>query len=283
MTESANNSESKKKSNLLIRLVTAFIAGPSVLCLLFFGPAWGWTLLVAFGGFQATREILAMTHPEDGLSRNIGGILTASLIFALFHWAQEPKMVLSLMMLMLLVLAFLPLFRLGDISTAAFRLTGGIAASLYVGLLLGTLAMMRTLPEVGTPVIFLTLTITWMGDTGGYIAGRLFGKTKLYEAVSPKKTREGLAGSLLFAVGCGLWAAFGYLPALSVAHAIVLAIVAGLCGVAGDLVESLLKRSSGVKDSGSLFPGHGGMLDRVDALIVVSPVIYLYALYFLVP
>jgi phosphatidate cytidylyltransferase len=121
--------------------------------------------------------------------------------------------------------------------------------------------------------------LAWFGDTGGYFAGRFLGKHKLYPAVSPKKTVEGSLGGLAGSVVGALWASFGYLPSLPVAHAVPLAIVAGALGQAGDLGESLIKRSTGVKDSGQIVPGHGGILDRVDALIVTSSVVFLYTLW----
>jgi phosphatidate cytidylyltransferase len=118
-----------------------------------------------------------------------------------------------------------------------------------------------------------------MGDTGGYTFGRLFGKTKLYEAVSPKKTREGLLGSVVFAVGVSVVGSLTYLPQVPLFNAAVLGLIGGVLGQVGDLVESLLKRSTGVKDSGSLLPGHGGLFDRVDALLIVAPLVYLHWLW----
>jgi phosphatidate cytidylyltransferase len=115
--------------------------------------------------------------------------------------------------------------------------------------------------------------------TGGYFFGRFLGKTKLYEAVSPKKTRAGLVGAIVGALGGSLLASQWYLPRLPVVHGLVLGGVSGLLGQAGDLTESLLKRSTGVKDSGSLLPGHGGMLDRIDAVLVLAPLVYIYTLF----
>jgi len=123
------------------------------------------------------------------------------------------------------------------------------------------------------------LMFAWLADTGGYFFGRFFGKTKLYEAVSPKKTRAGFVGALVGAAAGASLASFWYLPSLPIAHSLPLAIVAGGLGQLGDLVESLLKRSTGIKDSGSIVPGHGGLLDRVDALLFASPLVYLYALW----
>jgi len=101
----------------------------------------------------------------------------------------------------------------------------------------------------------------------------------LYEAVSPKKTRAGFVGALLGALLGGLLGHFLYLRSIPLEHVVPLSLVAGALGQLGDLVESLLKRSTGIKDSGSIVPGHGGMLDRIDALIIVSPIVYLYTLW----
>ncbi|HVR20288.1 MAG TPA: phosphatidate cytidylyltransferase, partial [Polyangiaceae bacterium] len=130
----------------------------------------------------------------------------------------------------------------------------------------------------GPGLVLVTLMLAWFADTGGYFVGRFFGKTKLYEAVSPKKTREGLFGAMLGSLAGALLAHFTYLPSLGLPAALVLGLVAGPLGQLGDLVESLLKRSLGTKDSGGIIPGHGGILDRIDALLVLAPVVYLYTL-----
>src|SRR6202044_2759789 len=118
--------------------------------------------------------------------------------------------------------------------------------------------------------------LAWFADTGAYFAGRFLGKHKLYEAVSPKKTVEGAIGGLIASVVWALLGSFFFLRGmLPVAHAIPLALAAGAFGQAGDLAESLLKRSTGVKDSGAIVPGHGGILDRVDALLLTSAIVYL--------
>ena len=111
----------------------------------------------------------------------------------------------------------------------------------------------------------LALMLSWLSDTGGYFAGRLFGKHKLYPAVSPKKTVEGAIGGLAGAIVGALIAHFFYLRSLPLGHGVALALVAGAAGQAGDLGESLLKRSFGVKDSGGIVPGHGVLLDRARA------------------
>jgi phosphatidate cytidylyltransferase len=142
---------------------------------------------------------------------------------------------------------------------------------------MATLAMLkRDAGADGPGFVVLALMLSWLSDTGAYFAGRFLGKRKLYEAVSPKKTVEGAVGGLAGSVGGALLGAFGYLTSLPASHAVVLGLVGGALGQAGDLGESLLKRSVGVKDSGGIVPGHGGILDRVDALLVTGTLCYLY-------
>jgi phosphatidate cytidylyltransferase len=171
------------------------------------------------------------------------------------------------------------LFRLGDIATAGARMTAAAAGPIYIGATLSTLALLRRDFAAGPSWVLLALMFAWLADTGGYFFGRFLGKTPLYPAVSPKKTRAGFVGALVGASAGTLIAHFWYLPELDLARGLPLAVVAGALGQLGDLAESLLKRSTGIKDSGSLVPGHGGMLDRVDALLVVGPLVYLFALW----
>ena len=126
--------------------------------------------------------------------------------------------------------------------------------------------------------MLIVLIVAWVADTGGYFAGRFLGKAKLYEAVSPKKTWAGawggLAGSLVGVAVLKLVTAHG----LGWIDVVLIAIPGGVLGQLGDLTESLLKRSVGVKDSGALLPGHGGLLDRIDAVLFIAPYVYAYLL-----
>ena len=123
----------------------------------------------------------------------------------------------------------------------------------------------------------LVLVVMWLGDTGAYFAGRFLGKHKLYEAVSPKKTWEGafggIAGSLVAAIVMKLTRFHDALPWLDL---VLIAVPGAMLGQMGDLVESLFKRSTGVKDSGSILPGHGGILDRIDAVLFFAPYMLVY-------
>jgi len=268
-------------NNLRVRIVTALILAPLVLLLLFYGPAWGWALFIALSAGQVGGEMLAMTHPTDRVSRLVGAFMSFGICLLSYASAGDLRLFLTGIFCVLIVGAMLPLLRLGQIQTAALRMLGGISAPLYVGVLMSTLTLLRRDPgDAGPRYVLFTLFVAWTADTGGYAAGRMFGRTKLYEAVSPKKTREGLAGSVVMAVLVSVVGSLTYIRQISPYAAALLGAVGAVLGQMGDLVESLLKRSTGVKDSGAILPGHGGLFDRVDALLIVGPLVYVYYLWF---
>ena len=133
-----------------------------------------------------------------------------------------------------------------------------------------------TIDRWGGLTVISVFASIWLCDSAAYFAGRAVGKHKLFERVSPNKTWEGAAAGVVFALGAFLLARQFFLPYLSVRDALVCGGIVGVFGQLGDLAESLLKRDAGVKDSSSLIPGHGGVLDRFDSLLFVSPLIYCY-------
>jgi phosphatidate cytidylyltransferase len=146
---------------------------------------------------------------------------------------------------------------------------------LYIGLTLSYLLLIRGLPD-GVLLIFFVVVVTWAGDTGAYLAGKSLGRRALAPVISPKKTYEGLAGGLLLACALALAAREWFLPVLSPGDCLLLGLLLTMTGLIGDLTESAIKRSAGFKDSGSLIPGHGGMLDRLDSLLFTAPAFYYY-------
>ncbi|MGZ6141565.1 MAG: phosphatidate cytidylyltransferase, partial [Myxococcaceae bacterium] len=158
---------------------------------------------------------------------------------------------------------------------APVRTAHAVTGCLYGGLGLGPIAALRVGPS-GLQWVISALVITWANDTCAYFAGRLLGRHKLHPAVSPNKTWEGFAGGAVGSV-VGMfiarWVAF---PGLTTLDCWALGLLGAVLGPLGDLCESMLKRAYGVKDSGMLIPGHGGLLDRVDALLFNAPAVYLY-------
>ncbi|MFO0669081.1 MAG: phosphatidate cytidylyltransferase [Polyangiaceae bacterium] len=268
-------------SNLVVRVLTALVGAPIILGLLYFGPPVGFFALTTAATAVASYELFGMSHPDDRGGRVLGVALSLVVSVVAFFFGGDARVLLTLIALLPIVAFFITLARLGEIPTAGLRAMALGMGPLYVGLPLALLAAMRrdVGGNAGAGFVVLSLLLAWFADTGGYFAGRFLGKHKLYEAVSPKKTVEGAIGGLAAAVLGALLASFWFLPSLPVMHGVVLAIVGGAAGQAGDLAESLLKRSTGVKDSGAILPGHGGILDRVDALLVTSTVTFLYVLW----
>ena len=268
-------------SNLTTRLITGFIGAPLILALLYLGPDLGWFAFISAAAAVGAFELFAMTHPGDRASQIACTLFTLGVMAALWFAGDDARLLLTVMMLLPLASMFLVLLRLGDIQTAALRVASGAFGPLYLGGGMGALALLKKAGGADGPgYVVLALVLAWISDTGAYFAGRFLGKHKLYEAVSPKKTVEGAIGGLAASTLGAVVGHFFYVKSIPLRDAIILAIVACALGQAGDLGESLIKRSVGVKDSGGIVPGHGGILDRVDALLVTSIMTYLYLRWF---
>jgi phosphatidate cytidylyltransferase len=280
--------------NLAQRFLVALVAVPILILILYLPrPEPTWALVFA-ASLIAMRELFAMTLPQE--DRRAALVLGAAACAA-FYWVhplalREPFGVAlgprwqvigeSGTTVALLGAVIAPglyyLFRFRDIPSVAARLTATITGIVYAGFLTNYLALFKRLAPMseGGHFVILVLVIAWLADTGGYFAGRFLGKAKLYEAVSPKKTWAGayggIAGSLLGVVVMKL----AFLDWLGWFDVAAIAIAGGVLGQLGDLTESLLKRSVGVKDSGALLPGHGGILDRIDAVLFIAPFVYGY-------
>ncbi|MEZ4221693.1 MAG: phosphatidate cytidylyltransferase [Polyangiaceae bacterium] len=265
------------RSNLAVRFATAGVVVPLLLALLFLAPPWAFYLLVFAACAVGASELFGMTHPGDRPAQALGVLMTVGVSAAVYFASDQPKVLLAVMCAVPILGVLIPLWRLGDIPSASLRIMANVAGPLYIGALLTTIGLLRRdQGSFGPQFVVMTLTFAWFGDTGGYFFGRFLGKTKLYEAVSPKKTRAGFVGSLIGSALGATVASLWYLPTLPLLHAIPLAVFAGALGQLGDLVESLIKRSTGIKDSGWIVPGHGGILDRIDALLIVSPIVWAY-------
>jgi phosphatidate cytidylyltransferase len=266
------------KSNLTVRILTSVVALPLLLTWLFLAPQLGWFLFLLVVTILTSLELFAMSSEGDRVVQACGALATAVVFTGVVFLRGQPRYAL-LAFVLLPILTFLPpLLRPGRIESAGLRLMTAVGGPYYVGALLAPLVLLRQEGgKAGPWWIFMVLAVAWLGDTGAYFTGRAFGKKKLYPRVSPNKTWAGLYGAVGFGGLAALLVSF-LIPSLPALHAVALGLVAGLLGQLGDLTESLLKRSAGVKDSGALIPGHGGLFDRIDALLFVAPVVYAYRL-----
>ena len=219
-------------------------------------------------------EFYRMALPERkwvGLAAAIAGALLPLALLS-------PDRTTFLLALTLPIIAFglVFLFTFRDIKAAAGEVALLFMGFFYVPLLLGHLLLLRGLP-MGVQWIFLLILIVMAGDTGAYYVGCNFGRRKLYPAVSPNKSVEGALGGLAGSIIGAFVAKGGFFPSLTVGDCLATALLLGTLGQLGDLFESLLKRSFGVKDSGAILPGHGGVLDRLDSILFAAPAAFYYA------
>jgi phosphatidate cytidylyltransferase len=189
---------------------------------------------------------------------------------------DQPVAVVGSLVLLVIAAMVAGLTRPDPIEGASARIGWLIAGPLYLGALLGVIGLLF-LRERGGYWVLLAMLVTWLGDSAAYFVGRSIGRHKLYPIVSPNKSVEGAIAGLFGSMAGALLARFLFLPSLPLTSGLAVAAFAGALGQMGDLSESLIKRSCGVKDSGRIVPGHGGILDRIDALLFAGPVIWLYA------
>lgn len=272
------------KSNLALRIISAVVLLPIVLTVVHFG---GWYLygLLLFATAVTLFEYGRIVNGEDRVA-SFALMVIGTGGAALAMRASDPAVALLVVHLGFIATAALFLLRTGDFDTAWRRMAASAFGIVYVGLALTAVYRLRALGDAfayewAQPTwLYVVLIATWSNDTFAYFAGRAFGKHKLYEKVSPKKTWEGFAGgaigaiAMLFVARYVFAQAFGHFTPLDL---LFIGVPAAALAPAGDLAESLLKRNYGVKDSGNTIPGHGGMLDRIDAVFFVAPWVLLYA------
>ena len=216
-----------------------------------------------------------MALPERRLEGSLAAVAGGALPLALSVGSAGATAALSALVL---IFALLFLFRIGDIRRLAQEIGVLAFGFVYIPLLFGHLALLRGQLH-GVQWVFLLLVIVMAGDTGAYYVGSTVGRHKLYPVVSPNKSIEGALGGLVGSIAGAFIARGTFFPELTAADCLATALLFGVLGQLGDLFESLLKRSCGVKDSGGIIPGHGGLLDRMDSIIFAAPAAFYYARY----
>jgi len=261
----------------MTRLLAAAVGLAVLLPAIIYGGPIAVHIVAALAAVICVAEYVAMAFPDDRYPA--GGWLMACFVgwYGTALYAPPGSTTISMGLVALLSMIWVTL-RPGDTLEGAADKTGRyLVGTLWVGLL-AFLPLLRDLDD-GLAWVFAVLVISWCGDTGGYFAGKYFGSHKLYPKVSPKKTWDGVGGGVALATA-GLFVVRQVaLPQLSVVDVLVLGPTLCLAGVIGDLSESMLKRAFGVKDSGWIMPGHGGLLDRIDSVLFVAPLLYAYVVW----
>ena len=272
-------------SELTRRIIFAVIAAPASVAIVYWGD-WALAIVLSVLAALAAWEFFRMARETGALPLEAAGIALAALLPIAVHAQRLGLYTLSLtaIVAMALVLFASTIWLRGPTGKPVSSVSITAFGVLYAGVFAYIYALRYHDYAVGgaagTALVFLPIFLTWTTDVGAYAFGRMFGRKKLIPSVSPGKTVEGAVGGLgLTIVICLLYVRFVLMPyaqlGLTIQGAVLFAIVVSVAAQTGDLAESLLKREAGVKDSSSILPGHGGILDRFDALLFVMPIAFL--------
>jgi phosphatidate cytidylyltransferase len=259
---------------LKTRLLTALVAIPALWLIVRYLPAPLFAGFIVAVAALALYEYFEMAIPDHAEERGLGvgwGILVAAAVVS-----GQPQLLGAGLALAVVLGLILPLVRTTDPLGATQRLGLSLLGVLYFGFLTAHIVLLRS-GDNGWRWVLFTVFTAMGSDSGGYFAGRAFGRHKLAPAVSPSKTVEGGMGAIAGAVLIAVFAKVFIIPQLGVREAMALGAVVSVLAQLGDLCESALKRAFGAKDSGWIIPGHGGILDRLDSLLFPIVFAYYYA------
>lgn len=258
------------------RVISALLFLPVFYLFTWKFPPLYFTLLVIAAACAGQYEFYRMAVARGHQPQIIPGIALGALVVLDFYPPLSLRMgpVFMVTAALLLVLVF-RLFSRRPVEGAIEDISSTFLGVAYVALLFAFQVGVRMGVNGKEWLVFLFFII-WASDIGAYSIGIPFGKHRLYEKVSPKKSIEGLLGAFAASAGVALVCRMWFMPFLGAGEAVLLAIVLAAAGTVGDLAESLLKRAAGVKDSGTIIPGHGGILDRMDSMLFAAPVLFYY-------
>jgi phosphatidate cytidylyltransferase len=255
------------------RILSALVLLPLVVGAIWFAPQWIVVALMAGVVIAACVEYADLYEKAGVPIPRVPACAAAVVACVAVAWPGSASVDLALAASLIAVAsavlgAYQPAQHVPATAAAA------LFAAIYIGVPMGCLAAIRGV--YGREVLLLVLIAVWVSDSAQYYAGRFFGRHKMSPTVSPKKTVEGAVGGFVAGIALMVWLGGVWLPAVSVWWLAAAGASLVALGIAGDLFESLLKRSAHVKDSSGLIPGHGGVLDRIDALLFVGPGFYLF-------
>lgn len=255
--------------DLVPRVLTGAGIGAVMLGSAWFLPPIGWAVLISFIATMAAWEFYAMTRREHRRPNELFGLVAVAALPLVAAWTGTQGMLAVLTALALLSLLWQVLFPSVTVTDSAITVFGAV----YLGFMMGFMVLMRELPDGRAYVITLMLSV-WASDIAAYFAGTAFGRHRLAPHVSPRKSWEGAVVGALAAVAVWMLSRLVIRGEVDLLWLTIVGVGVAVAAIVGDLVESRIKREAGVKDSGTLLPGHGGFLDRFDAMIAAAVVAY---------
>ena len=270
-------------SNTATRVLVSIVAIPAIIAVTYFGKVPFLVFVLAISLIAFYEFVLMLRNKNSHVNFLLGFIAVAFLILNQYHPMMNAYLFLIIWFVALLIFE---LFRNKD--SALNNLGATLLSVLFLGLFGSSLLGIREFYSIddefylsGGYLIISIMATIWICDSAAFFGGTALGKHKLFPRVSPNKSWEGAIFGFIFAILTMILAKFIVLDFLEWQDVIVIGLIVGIVGQIGDLVESLIKRDAGVKDSSALIPGHGGIFDRFDSLLFSSPVIYFYLTYFL--
>ncbi len=265
-----------KKKELLMRILMGVILIPIAIYLTLFSHDYLFFAVLLLITLLATREFIPLVKKENiFLPIPLMWVSGIAIPFSLI--IGDQKVFLCIIFILLFILFLFKMFSNNPVERVIEDISYSFFAIIFLPFLFSFIVLVR---EVNTMWLMFLFFVIWASDTFAYFTGITLGKHKLIPKVSPKKSYEGLIGGIIGALIVAFIFNY-YFFHLSILKIFIIAIDVIVAGVIGDLIESMIKRSANVKDSGNIIPGHGGILDRFDSILFAAPVLYFY-LYFLV-
>jgi len=272
-----------------VRLLTAAILIPIVIAVIWWGPTWLVAIAAAIVAIAAMLEFFSISARLGAEAYRLWTCLAAACIIAQQWYAsrmdsitrlgdlldRSPRITLELVLFaFVLGIATIALGSQRPLAEVLPAISISAAGLVFVVLPFSAVVRLHGVDVSGPRLLLFTVVLVWVGDSAAYFVGRSIGRWKMAPQISPNKTWEGAVANFLGALFVA--AVFGYWSRIPPAHMLAMGAAGSVAGQLGDLFESAWKRSAGVKDSGTILPGHGGMLDRIDALILAAPAVWYY-------
>ena len=271
------------KSDLFIRTITGLIYGLVLIASLIINyyTFYIFFLTVLILGLKEFYQLVEKKEIKP--QKSLGFVMSIGLYVSSYLLHINEKMsyiTINLVLTLTFLLFAIELFRSKE--TSLVNIGSTILGVIYVALPLSLLTFLAfdTNNQYSYHLILSLFILVWLSDVGGYFAGVNFGKHKLLERISPNKTWEGVAGGLVLCI-LGAYILSQLLPTMNIYLWLLLGVLVCVSSVVGDLIESMLKRSANIKDSGNILPGHGGILDRFDSILFVIPIVYIFKFFIL--